>query len=158
MVHMTREIFFDEVSRMYSRVYVLRFPKETSDKPIICKLVGQYGVEFNILKATILPQHEGLMVLELLGHKTNVRQALDYLRGFGVSIETLSTIIRRDDEKCYQCGACTGICPTGALYISRPDMAVLFDPDKCTGCGLCVAACPVRAMEVSLLQSVDTLA
>ncbi len=142
---------------MYSRIYVLRFPKETSDKPIICKLVGQYAVEFNILKATILPQHEGLMVLELLGHKNNVREALDYLRSFGVKIESLSTIIHRDDEKCFQCGACTGICPTGALYIRRPDMTVLFDPDKCTGCGLCVSACPVRAMEVSLLQSVNSL-
>ncbi|MBU4263625.1 MAG: 4Fe-4S binding protein [Proteobacteria bacterium] len=142
---------------MYSRIYVLRFPKETSDKPIICKLVQKYGVEFNILKATILPQHEGLMVLELLGHKQHVRDALDYLKGFGVKIESLSTIIRRDDDKCFQCGACTGICPTQALFISRPDMAVLFDPDKCTGCGLCVTACPVRAMEVSLLQTVNTL-
>ncbi|MEW5818510.1 MAG: 4Fe-4S binding protein, partial [Spirochaetota bacterium] len=70
---------------------------------------------------------------------------------------SLSTIIRRDDDKCFQCGACTGICPTQALYISRPDMAVLFDPDKCTGCGLCVTACPVRAMEVSLLQTVNSL-
>lgn len=142
---------------MYSRIYVLRFPKETSDKPIICKLVKEYGVEFNILKATILPQHEGLMVIELLGHKQNVRDALDFLKGFGVSIEPLSTIIRRDDEKCFQCGACTGICPTKALYIERDTMAVLFDPDQCTGCGLCVTVCPVRAMEVSLMQTVRSL-
>ena len=124
---------------MYSRIYVLRFPKETSDKPIICKLVQQYGVEFNILKATILPQHEGLMVIELLGHKKKVREALGYLKDFGVKIESLSTIIRRDDEKCFQCGACTGICPTHSLYIDRKDMAVLFDPEKCNGCGLCVS-------------------
>lgn len=143
---------------MYSRTYVLRFPKETSDQPIICRLVQQYGVEFNILKATILPQREGLMVIELIGHKENVRNSLDYLKEFGVSIESLSTIIRRDDEKCFQCGACTGICPVQALYINRDDMAVLFDPDKCTGCGLCVNVCPVRAMEVSLVQSLTSLA
>jgi ferredoxin len=133
----------------------LRFPKETSDKQIICKLVQKYSVEFNILKATILPQHEGLMVLELLGHKQHVRDALDYLKSFGVKIEPLSTIINRDDEKCFQCGACTGICPTCALSIDRSDMSVLFDPNKCTGCGLCVAVCPVRAMEVSLIQTVN---
>ncbi len=142
---------------MYARIYVFRFPKETSDKPIICKLVKEYDVEFNILKATILPQHEGLMVIELMGHKKNVRNALDYLKTFGVIIEPLSTIIRRDEDKCFQCGACTGICPTKALFIDRPSMAVLFDPDKCNGCGLCVTVCPVRAMEVSLLQSVSTL-
>ena len=143
---------------MYSRTYVLRFPKETSDQPIICRLVQQYSVEFNILKATILPHREGLMVIELIGHKENVRSSIDYLKEFGVSIESLSTIIRRDDEKCFQCGACTGICPVQALYINRDDMAVLFDPDKCTGCGLCVNVCPVRAMEVSLVQPLTSLA
>ncbi len=142
---------------MYSRIYVLRFPKETSDKPIICKLVKQYDVEFNILKATILPHDEGLMVLELMGHKARIKEALNYLKGFGVAIESVSTIIRRDDDKCFQCGACTGICPASALYIHRPDMAVIFDADKCTGCGLCVPVCPVRAMEVSLNQSVSAL-
>ena len=142
---------------MYTRIYVLRFPKETSDKPIICHLVKQFDVEFNILKATILPQHEGLMVIELLGHKENVRKALGYLKSFGVNTESLATIIRRDDDKCFQCGACTGICPTGALSLHRPEMAVLFDPEKCTGCGLCVLTCPVRAMEVSLTQTVSSV-
>jgi ferredoxin len=66
--------------------------------------------------------------------------------------------IRRDNEKCYQCGACTGICPTGALSLSRPDMAVIFDEDKCTACGLCVSVCPARAMEVSLNGDVDMAA
>ncbi|MCB2181638.1 MAG: 4Fe-4S binding protein [Desulfobulbaceae bacterium] len=141
---------------MYSRIYVLRFPKETSDKPMICKLVKEYDVEFNILKATILPQCEGIMVIELIGHKKNVRASLDYLKGLGVVTEALSTIIRRDENRCFQCGACTGICPTHALYIERETMAVLFEPDKCTGCGLCVTTCPVRAMEVSLLQTVNS--
>ncbi len=142
---------------MYSRTYVLRFPKETSDQPIICRLVQQYGLEFNILKATILPQREGVMVLELIGQKDNIRSSLQYLKDFGVTIEPLSTSIRRDEDKCFQCGACTGVCPVQALYINRDDMAVLFDPNKCTGCGLCVNVCPVRAMEVSLVQPVSDL-
>jgi ferredoxin len=66
--------------------------------------------------------------------------------------------IRRDDEKCYQCGACTGVCPTGALSVNRPDMAIPFDPEKCTACGLCVAVCPARAMEVSLNGDIDIAA
>ena len=71
-----------------------------------------------------------------------------YLKDVGVQVEKVAAGIRRDDEKCFECGACTGICPTGALNISRPEMAVLFDPDKCSGCGLCVNVCPVRAMAV----------
>ncbi|MDH3996213.1 MAG: 4Fe-4S binding protein [Desulfobulbaceae bacterium] len=42
------------------------------------------------------------------------------------------------------------MCPTGALALKRPEMAVIFDAEKCSGCGLCVAVCPVKAMEVSL--------
>lgn len=138
---------------MNTRIYVLRFLKEITDQPIICGLVRKYDIEFNILKATILPQQEGVMVLELKGHKANVKEGLDYLKGLGVKVESLSASICRDDEKCYQCGACTGICPTGALSMQRPEMAVLFDPEKCSGCGLCVTVCPVRAMNISLEQN-----
>ena len=139
---------------MSSRIYVLKFPKETIDQPIICKLVKKYGVEFNILRADINLQQEGLMVLELMGHKTKVDQGIKYLKDVGVQLERVAAGIRRDEEKCFQCGACTGVCPTGALSIHRPDMAVPFDPDKCTGCGLCVPVCPVRAMAVCLEGSV----
>ncbi|BDD85760.1 NIL domain-containing protein [Desulfofustis limnaeus] len=135
---------------MYTRIYFFRFPKDTSDKPIIYHLIKRHEVEVNILRADILPQREGVMILELRGAKNNVKEALHYLEGLGVSIERLATRVRRDDERCFQCGACTGVCPVDALSIRRQDMAVIFDPDKCTGCGQCVLVCPVRAMEMSL--------
>jgi ferredoxin len=139
---------------MYNRIYVLKFPKENIDQPIICKLVKEFGIEFNILKADINLQQEGVMVLELIGHKAKVDRGIRYLKGVGVQVEKVAAGIRRDEEQCFQCGACTGICPTAALNISRPDMAVLFEPDKCSGCGLCVNVCPVRAMAVCLEESV----
>ena len=138
---------------MATRIYILRFPKETSSDPMIYQLVKQYDIEFNILKADILPQREGVMILELKGTKDRVKNALDYLRSFNVQVERLAAAINRDDEKCFQCGACTGICPVGALAIKRPEMEVIFDPEKCTGCSLCVPICPVRAMEVSPVSS-----
>lgn len=135
---------------MYTRIYFFRFPKDTSDKPVIYNLIKKHEVEVNILRADILPQREGIMILELRGAKDNVKQALAYLEYLGVSIERLATRVRRDDERCFQCGACTGVCPVGSLSIRRDDMSVVFDPDKCTGCGQCVLVCPVRAMEMSL--------
>ncbi len=135
---------------MYTRIYFFRFPKTTSDKPIIYRLIKEHDVEVNILRADILPQRDGIMILELRGTKRNVRTALLYLRELGVEIEQLATRVRRDEEKCFQCGACTGVCPVDALSIRREDMAVLFDADKCTGCSQCVLICPVRAMEMSL--------
>ncbi|MBU0730509.1 MAG: 4Fe-4S binding protein [Proteobacteria bacterium] len=135
---------------MDTRIYVLRFTKENADRPIICQLVKKYDIEFNILKAAVLVQQEGLMVLELSGSKANVNKGLAYLKKQGVDVQRIAASIRRDDAKCFQCGACTGICPTGALHLVRPEMAVNFDVDKCSGCGLCVPVCPVRAMEVGL--------
>ncbi len=143
---------------MNTRIYVLKFPKEVIDQPIISNLVRKYDLEFNILKATILLQQEGVMVLEFIGHKANVKKGIAYLNGMGVTVKSMAGNIRRDDEKCYQCGACTGICPTGALSLHRPDMAVLFDEEKCTACGLCVSVCPARAMEVSLNGNVELAA
>ena len=143
---------------MDTRIYVLKFPKEVIDQPIISNLVKKYDLEFNILKATILLQQEGVMVLEFLGHKANVKKGIAYLNEMGVSVKSMAGNIRRDDEKCYQCGACTGVCPTGALSLHRPDMAVLFDEEKCTACGLCVSVCPARAMEVSLNGNVELAA
>ncbi|MBU1404654.1 MAG: 4Fe-4S binding protein [Proteobacteria bacterium] len=143
---------------MNTRIYVLKFPKEVIDQPIISNLVKKYDLEFNILKATILLQQEGVMVLEFIGHKANVKKGIAYLNEMGVTVKSMAGNIRRDDEKCYQCGACTGVCPTGALSLHRPDMAVLFDEEKCTACGLCVSVCPARAMEVSLNGSVAELA
>ena len=135
---------------MYTRIYFFRFPKDTCDRPIIYHLIKEHEVEVNILRADILPEREGVMILELRGAKNNVRAALAYLEGLGVGIERLATRVRRDEQRCFECGACTGICPVQALYVRREDMAVLFDPDKCTGCGQCVLICPVRAMEMSL--------
>ena len=140
---------------MYTRNYFLRFPKETCDQPVIYHLAKGYDIEFNILKADILPQREGIMIIEFKGLRENVQESLAYLKELGVKVERLAGKIHRDETRCFQCGACTGICPVGALFISRPEMAVIFDPEKCTGCGLCVTGCPVRAMEVSFDNIVD---
>ena len=107
----------------------------------------------NILKATIYPRKEGLMVLELSGHRKNFQKGVRYLKSLGVKLESIGQDIRRDDEVCFQCGACTAVCPTGALSIQRPEMAVIFDKDKCSACELCVMVCPARAMIVKFDKS-----
>ena len=133
---------------MYSKMLSLRFPAKIVNEPIAVNLVKQFDLSFNILKATIYPRKEGLMVMELSGHRKNFQKGVRYLKSLGVKVESIGQDIRRDEEQCFQCGACTAVCPTGALHIQRPEMAVLFDREKCSACELCVAACPARAMEV----------
>lgn len=138
---------------MYSKMLSLRFPKTVVNEPITVNLVKKFDLSFNILKATIYPRKEGLMVLELSGHRKSFQRGVRYLKSLGVKVESIGQDIKRDDDKCFQCGACTAVCPTGALYIERPEMAVIFDKEKCSACELCVSACPARAMEVKFNRS-----
>lgn len=133
---------------MSPRKIVLRFGPDISDKPVIYRLVKDYDLMVNIVKANVNPQKEGTMVLELTGEQYD--RGLDYLRSCGVVVQDLTQEIVRNEEKCTSCGACTAICPTGALHIQRPEMIVCFNSDDCVVCQLCVRACPVKAMEVRL--------
>ena len=138
---------------MHTEMLALRFGRDVVDQPIIYRLVKDYDLEFNLLKATIYPQKEGVMVMELKGHPSNFRKGLKYLRDSGVQVKRVAREVRRNEERCYQCGTCTAVCPTGALYVERPEMAVAFDPAKCSACELCCPVCPARAMEVRLDRS-----
>lgn len=132
---------------MYSKILILRFPATEVEKPIVCYLVKDYDLTFNILNAAVLPRKEGVMVLELTGTRKNFKDGVQYLKNQGVQVENASQEIKRIKKKCTHCGACTAVCPTGALYIQRPEMIVEFDQKKCSVCELCVPACPTRAME-----------
>ena len=140
---------------MYSKILSLRFPKRIVNEPIVVNLVRNFDLTFNILKATIYPRREGFMVMELSGHRKNYNKGLQYLKDLGIKVERIGQDIRRNDERCFQCGACTAVCPTGALHIKRPEMEVLFDKDKCSACELCIATCPARAMVASFDKSLQ---
>lgn len=133
---------------MYSRILILRFPKEISTKPVVCYLTKNYDLIFNILNATVLPRREGILVLELSGNRKNFKEGVRYLKDQGIQVENASQEVQRVRSKCTHCGACTAVCPTGALTVQRPKMTVRFDQRKCSVCELCVPACPTRAMEV----------
>jgi len=133
---------------MVSRRIVLKFPHQLVDQPIVYKLVKDYNLEFNILKAYVTPREEGLLVLDLKGEEDKYQQGMDYLRSLGIGIQPLSKDIRRNEAKCTHCGACVVICPSNALVMDIVTRKVLFYEDKCIACELCINACPPRAMEI----------
>jgi len=134
---------------MASRKIVLTFPKNLVDKPITYKLIKEFDLVFNILKASIKPDEEGLMVLEISGDQKQIEKGIKYLQEQGVKIQPLSKDIVVNWDKCVQCGACVTICPTAALYVKdRKTMEVAFDSEKCIACELCIKPCPPRAIEL----------
>lgn len=131
-----------------SRRIVLHFPDRLIDKPIVSRLVKDFGLEFNILKASVTPGEEGILVMELTGDQRNYDKGVKYLTEAGVKIQSLSQDVVRNESRCTHCGACITLCPTGAFSLEPETRLVLFDHNKCVVCELCVKACPPRAMEL----------
>jgi ferredoxin len=131
-----------------SKRVVLHFPRNLVDRPIVVRLVRDFNLSFNILKASVTPNEEGLLVMELMGEEADYYDGFKYLTEAGVTIEPLSKTVMRDEAKCVHCGACTALCPGDALEMESATRLVQFHDDRCLACGLCIRACPLRAMEM----------
>ena len=131
-----------------SKRIVLRFPRRMVDRPIVSRLVRDYNLDFNILKASVTPEEEGLLVVELSGEQADYDKGIRYLAETGVRIQSLSQDVTRNEERCTHCGACVAICPTGAFEVDPVTRLVNFYDEKCLACELCITACPPRAMEL----------
>ena len=60
----------------------------------------------------------------------------------GIYMAQLHFIV--DEDLCYGCGACIGLCPTNAL--SMKGLLALVEQSQCTYCELCIPSCPVDAL------------
>ena len=134
---------------METRRVVLRFPKHLIDAPITSKLIRDFELDFNILRADITPDSEGLLVLGLTGPRSAVEKALAWAREQGVTVEPLSKDIVRVEKRCTQCGACINVCPTDALSINIETREVTYNANRCIACELCVPVCPFHAMRTA---------
>jgi ferredoxin len=129
---------------------VLSFPPSNVEEPITYRLIKDYDLVVNILRASIDPGKQGRMVVELSGEESQLSLAFNYLDKLGVNIEPLSQEIQHLEERCTGCTACVPICPTGALDVNRETWKVSYDPEKCVVCFSCVDVCIYKAVEVNL--------
>jgi len=131
-----------------SRRIVLHFPPSVTGQPVVYRLVKEFDLRFNILKASVSPGEEGLLVMELSGDQMSYDKGIQYLTETGVNIQSLSQDVVRDEARCTHCGACVNLCPTGAFSLEPETRRVLFDHNKCVVCNLCLKACPPHAMRL----------
>jgi NAD-dependent dihydropyrimidine dehydrogenase PreA subunit len=122
---------------MPKKKLVLNFPPHLIGQAITYRLITDYGLVVNILRARITPQEWGSMVLELGDGNERLAEAVAFLTELGVGVEPLSKEVRWHEERCIHCTACTGPCPT-----------VSFDQERCIACELCLPVCPYQAVEI----------
>jgi ferredoxin len=135
---------------MHKKTVVLNFPRSLTKEPITYKLVKDFDLKFNILKARIKPNEQGTLVIQLKGSDENMQKAFNYLDEIGVQWEALSKGIKWDDSICVHCTACTSLCPTNALYVDRETMYINFDHEKCIVCEMCLTACSYKAITLDI--------
>jgi ferredoxin len=135
---------------MIKRKLVLSFPENIVTKPITYRLVKEFNLEFNILRAEITPDMEGKMLIELRGDKDKIEQSIKYLTDTGVSVQEAAKDIIIDKNLCVDCGVCTSICITQAISLDNKTSKLKFNKEKCILCELCLDCCPVSAIKVNI--------
>ncbi len=131
------------------RNYVLTYGAETANEPIVWRLVKDFDLRVNILRAEISPGQEGNLLVEIgVDDEASLERALAWLGSIGVGYSGVAKRIAWDEDRCVDCGACTGVCFSGALAMDRSDWSLVVDRDLCTACGLCVTACPFRCFKL----------
>ncbi len=137
-------------SNIVNRNIVLRFSPDMVDQPLVYRLVKDFDLIPNIIKANVNQDRMGSMVLSISGYENDYKEALEYMKMCGMEVSFLADSMVWDKDVCTQCGACTAVCPSGALYIERPAMTVHFDSEKCIVCQMCLQACPVKAVKLDI--------
>ena len=130
------------------RKLALTFPRQLVSQAITYRLVKDYDLVLNIIKAKITPYEKGRLDLEIEGVEEAIRKGVSYLESAGVDVQPLIQEIRWNPEKCNHCGVCVPLCPVSAFELDRKTCLVSFNHDKCIACGICVQSCPYRAIEI----------
>lgn len=129
----------------------LYFPANSVTQPVTYHLVKDYDLLINILHADISLNKMGKLTVDISGTEENIRAGLKYVEEQGIQYKLFTKSIIWQEDSCIHCGACTAVCPSGALRMDNTtDWCLAFEKDKCMVCELCVKACPLNVMSVTL--------
>ncbi len=128
----------------------LYYPASEVTKPITYHLIKDFDLQVNILHADISLNKVGKLVIDIIGDDINIEAGLKYIEDQGIKYKLFTKSLIWQENECVHCGACTAVCPSGALGMDRQSWNLTFDKEKCMVCELCVKACPLNVMCVSI--------
>lgn len=132
---------------MTIKKFLLTFTPDNVSEPVTYRLVKEFDVMINILRAEV-DEQGGRLMIAMEGSGMQIDRAVKYLESSNVQVQELKEFIRKDDLRCTNCGACVSICPVRAFVMDSKSFKVSFLNEKCIACGMCVDACPPGAIRL----------
>jgi L-aspartate semialdehyde sulfurtransferase ferredoxin len=129
------------------RKFLLTFNPDIVSEPITYRIVKDFDLMINILRAEI-DEQGGRLMIAFEGSGPQILKAVKYLEESGVQVQELKEFIRKDDARCTNCGMCVSICPVQAYQVDKKTWKVIFLNEKCIACGMCIDACPPGAIKL----------
>ncbi len=124
----------------------ITFPANLTNTPLTYRLIKEFDLKVNILKADIDYNNVGHMLYEINGDRGIIESIVDELETIGLTCQLIRSTIEINNAKCTHCGVCTSICLNNALTIGEPHWDLVFEPDRCIGCNYCISVCPSQAI------------
>ncbi|MDR0791294.1 MAG: 4Fe-4S binding protein [Methanomassiliicoccaceae archaeon] len=134
---------------MSDKKFRLRFNDSNLHDSVSYVLVSKFNIKPNILQAKI-DGSGGRMILSMSGDEKDIINAIEYLRSKDIEIKQMDDYVRRDENRCIDCGSCVSLCPTFAFEIDRSTWDINLDTNKCVACGFCISACPTHAIMLKM--------
>ncbi|MCQ5375988.1 MAG: 4Fe-4S binding protein [Methanomassiliicoccales archaeon] len=134
---------------MVKKKYLLSFTPAIVNEPLTYKMIKEYDLLVNILRAEV-SERGGRLLIEVEGKPSQMNKGISFLKNAGVEVRELNEYVSRDEDRCTDCGACLSICPADAFEMDKQTWKVLFKGDRCIACGLCIDTCPPRAMKLRI--------
>jgi L-aspartate semialdehyde sulfurtransferase ferredoxin len=128
----------------------LTFPRRSIQIPVAYRLARDFNVAVNIIRAQVAPNQIGKMIVELSGDIDELESSIDWMKAQGIQVGLSNREISIDEDVCVDCGLCTGVCPTEALYLEPTTFKLGFARSKCIVCEQCIPTCPVAAISINL--------
>lgn len=129
-----------------TRRVILTFTGHAAGQPIVNELVKTYDLQINIYRASITPNEEGYLAIDVTGTEENIIAGMAYIQTFNIEISKSGNSLVWNEDKCTGCGNCLSHCPTDALHIAdEKSRQIKFNGEKCIACMSCIRNCPFGA-------------
>ena len=134
---------------MTEKKYTLRFSGSNLHESVSYLLVSKFNIKPNFLRANI-DGSGGRMILSMNGRDVDIENAIAHLRSVGIDVELMDNYVKRDENRCIDCGSCVSLCPTFAFELDLKTYDVVLNTGKCVACGFCISACPTHAISLKM--------